>query len=78
MDPQTTWDQLLAAFAEGDWDAVEEHANALQDWLHRGGFPPIVGPRDLGPDWSRALALAGCAFALETVQCQWSIPQAPA
>jgi hypothetical protein len=75
MDPQATWDQLLAAFADGDWDAIEEHATALKSWLDRGGFPPTVTTLDLGPEWHRALAIAGCNFALETIQSKWSIPQ---
>ena len=42
MDPQAAWDQLLAAYADGDWDAIEERATALMGWLDRGGFPPKV------------------------------------
>ena len=26
MDPQATWEQLLAAYAAGDWDLIEERA----------------------------------------------------
>lgn len=74
MDPQKTWDQLLAAYAAGDWDTIEERATNLIAWLDRGGFPPKVVNRDgLGPDWDRALARAGCLFALDLVQCAWSI-----
>ena len=40
MDPQANWDQLLEAYAEGDWKRVEELAEALLNWLDRNGFPP--------------------------------------
>ena len=64
MDPQATWDQLLCAFREGDWDVIEERATDLIEWLDRGGFPPkdLAHP-GLGPDWDRALARAGCELA---------------
>src|SRR3989442_1598497 len=50
MDPQATWDQLLCAYAEGDWDAIEERATELLEWLDRGGFPPKVLSKDVGAD----------------------------
>ena len=75
MDPQATWDQLLCAFGTGDWDAIEECATELIEWLDRGGFPPQILRQDLGPDWNRALARAGCLFALETVQGEWRVRQ---
>ncbi len=57
MDPQATWDQLLAAYAAGDWDAIEEHANALSASLSSGGRPPRILQRDdLGQEWDRTLA----------------------
>jgi len=46
MDPQATWDQLLAAYAAGDWDVIEERATDLIAWLDRGGFP-IAGRESL-------------------------------
>ncbi len=74
MNPQTTWDQLLSAYAEGDWDAIEERATELIEWLDRGGAPPkVVNRPGLGPEWNEALARAGCLFALESVQSQWCI-----
>lgn len=73
MDPQAAWDQLLAAFAEGDWDMIDESATNLIEWLDRDGFPPtVLSIPDLGPDFNRALARAGCAFALECLQRTWS------
>jgi len=72
MDPQTTWEQLLCAYAEGDWDVIEERATDLIAWLDHGGFPPkIVNRIGLDPDWDLALARAGCQFALESVRGTW-------
>ena len=74
MDPQAAWDQLLAAYAAGDWDLIEERATELLEWLDRDGFPPkVLGRAELDPDWDRALARAGCRFALETMQSVWSV-----
>ena len=74
MDPQATWDQMLAAYAAGDWDLIEERATDLIGWLDRGGFPPKVLNRpELGPDWDRVLARACCLLALETVQAEWRV-----
>lgn len=74
MNPQATWDQLLSAYAEGGWDRIEERATELIEWLDRGGHPPKVTTcPGVGPDFNRALARAGCLFALEAVQGEWSI-----
>jgi hypothetical protein len=73
MDPQATWDQLLTALAEGDWDVIEKRATDLIEWLDRGGFPPKVCDADPGPDFHRVLARSGCLFALEAVHGKWSI-----
>lgn len=74
MDPQVTWEQLLAAYAEGDWDAVEQRANDLIAWLDRDGFPPsIIKQPGLDPDWNRALARAGCAHALSVLHDHWHL-----
>jgi hypothetical protein len=64
MDPQPTWDDLLAAYADGDWEGVDELAEALSNWLDRGGFPPrATTGSDLGQDWDVAIARAACQFA---------------
>ncbi|MFO0967864.1 MAG: hypothetical protein U0793_20060 [Gemmataceae bacterium] len=78
MDPQAAWDQLLCAYAEGDWDVIEQRATDLLAWLDNGGFPPQVLRQNLGPHWNRALARAGCLIALEIIRSEWSIPQQPA
>ena len=74
MDPQTTWEELLSAYAEGDYDRIEELALALSDWLKKGGFPPtVLGHPSLGQDFERALAQAGHDFALEVVTNSWAL-----
>ena len=43
MDPEAKWDQLLTAYAEGDWGQIEETANALLRWLdHLVLVPALV------------------------------------
>jgi hypothetical protein len=74
MDPQACWDQLLAAYAAGDWEQIEERATDLLAWLDRGGFPPaIIRQPEIGSDWNVALARAGCFHALEVVRAEWSV-----
>ncbi len=74
MDPQAAWDQLLCAYSAGDWDAIEKRATDLLEWLDRGGFPPqVIRSPDLGPDFNRALARAGCALALEMLFTHWGV-----
>lgn len=77
MDPQAAWDQLLCAYAEGDWDTIEERATDLLAWLDRDEFPPLVLPVNLGPHWNRALARAGCLVALEICQGEVRIHPEP-
>jgi len=68
MDPQASWDQLLEAYAEGDWDRVQDLAEGLLHWLRRGGFPPqATTGSDLGQDWDREITLSACRFALAKV-----------
>ena len=75
MDPQAAWDQLLAAYAAGDWDILEDRATDLIAWLDRGGFPPKILDRDDLPDWNRALAYEGCRLALDVGHHRWSIAE---
>src|SRR5262249_219354 len=61
MDPQAAWDRLLAAYAAGDWDQIEELATDLLAWLNRDGFPPtVIRQSDLDADWrGRSSGLVG-------------------
>jgi hypothetical protein len=73
MDPQILWAQLLSAYAEGDYDVMEERATELMEHLDGGGFPPQAIDRpDFDPDFQGALVRAGCRFTLDIVQSQWS------
>lgn len=55
MDPQAAWDQMLAAYAAGEYESAEEFAQSLRDWLGRGGFPPaVLGNPQLGPEFDGA------------------------
>ena len=64
MDPQAAWEQLLDAYADQDWDLVEELADGLIHWVERGGFPPrATTGSDLGQLWDKAIAVAACRFA---------------
>lgn len=64
MDPQTAWDELLAAYDDLDWPVVEERATALLQWLDRGGFPPrLAGVHAAGRDWSRMVVQFACKLA---------------
>ena len=40
MDPNVTFDQMIAALDAGDGETAREYAGYLNDWLQRGGFPP--------------------------------------
>lgn len=62
MDPNATWENLLEALTEGDWHEAFESAEALLDWLDRGGFPPEPARKWLGD--SDAIRVA-CRFARE-------------
>lgn len=69
MDPQVVWEQLLDAYTDHDWDAVDEYAAALLEWLEKGGFPPqTVHDRELRPPANRLIALATCRMAAEEAQ----------
>ena len=75
MNPQVTWEQLLAAYAAGDWDIIEERATALLAWLDRDGIPPaIIKHPSIGSEWNTVLARTACLLALDSVQSRWSIP----
>jgi hypothetical protein len=68
MDPQATFDQLLAACAAGDWEEAKDHARNLLAWLKHGGFPPrILTHPHLGSGWDAALAQAACQYALALI-----------
>ena len=66
MDPQATWNQLQAAYRSADWEIASELAQALLDWLERGGFPPTIqGAEPHDHAQQRALAIRFCRSTLQ-------------
>jgi hypothetical protein len=64
MDPDIALSDMLDALARCDWDQVSQSAKNLLRWLNRGGFPPVtLGPKNLGDDWHRMIALLACRVA---------------
>ena len=69
MDPQTAWNDLLAAYAAEQWDEVLDLAEGLLHWIDRGGFPPrAVTGSEMGKEWDREITLAGCRLAITKAQ----------
>jgi len=66
MDPQTTWGEMLDAVTAGDVDAASEAAEALMNWLTRGGIPPQPLTRVLTDDWDRMICQFVCGKVLVT------------
>ena len=64
MDPTTTWNQMLTAFGEEDWETALELADAMLAWFRAGGFPPIV---------SVGSSVGDCVIVIEDVQARRSI-----
>ena len=65
MDSQVTWDGMIAALQECDYERLDDLAGSLIRWLQSGGFPPDTGGGDaLSTDWHRNLAMAGACYAL--------------
>jgi hypothetical protein len=52
------------ALKDEDWDLAIELAEALLTWLKGGGFPPVIGDKDLPYGWHRKLAEAGATFVI--------------
>jgi len=68
MDPQATFEELLDAVSDRDWDRMDELSEALLRWMETGGFPPrIVGLATLGCNWHRAIATFICHLAKSRV-----------
>jgi hypothetical protein len=64
MDPHATWRDMQNALKDEDWDLAIELAEALLAWLKGGGFPPVIGDKDLPYGWHRQLAEAGTRFVI--------------
>ncbi len=65
MDPQTTWNDLLDAWEQGDRETAAEAAEALVDWLKRQGFSPQTQPRRTFEEaFNRVIAEAVCRYVI--------------
>jgi hypothetical protein len=75
MDPQATWDSLLDAWCQGEWQDVCELADAMLSWLDKDGFPPETRhPQRMGSDWNRVVVRAACEFVQQRAK---SVLQSP-
>ena len=46
MDVDAAYDAMIAAIKIDDWNSAKEYAEAIHDWVARGGFKP-TGDRDV-------------------------------
>ena len=60
MDPQAAWNEMLEAVATNDFHEAELRAEALLDWLSRGGFAPQTVSRVLPAEWDRLICRYLC------------------
>ncbi len=60
MDPQAAWNELLEAIAVEDLFAAELRAEALIEWLDKGGFAPQACQRLLPNEWDRRICRYVC------------------
>lgn len=68
MDPQQTWNDLLVALKQKQWETAKELADALHDWICERGFPPTtVGDKSLGPEWHRTIVAFVCLHVANKV-----------
>lgn len=64
MDPQETFEAMLAALRNREWELVEDTSDALRTWMNRGGFPPeTLGADSLGAEWHGTIAAFVCDLA---------------
>jgi len=67
MDPQAAWNELLDAVDRRQWDLARDRAEALLDWMRKGGVPPQTAAITMRPQWNRSMAEFGCYLALQFV-----------
>lgn len=68
MDPQAAWNEMLDALVQRDWDQAFERAEALLEWMRKGGFPPQTAAVTMRIQWNRTMAEFGCLMALQLVK----------
>ena len=61
MDPHQTWSDMQDALQRKQWDDARELADALYEWIRKGGFPPVtIGDESLGKNWHKTIASFTC------------------
>lgn len=45
MDPQAAWEAMIQSLIDNDVSSASDFADALTEWLARGGFPPTALPQ---------------------------------
>jgi hypothetical protein len=68
MDPQAAWNEMLEAVHQRDWEAAELRAEALLEWMRKGGVPPQTAAFPMRPQWNRTMAEFGCLMAQQFVK----------
>ena len=67
FDPKETWEELLTAIGNREWQMVKELAIALRSHIEGGGDPPQIFASDVAlPDqFVRGSVLHECEYALQ-------------
>lgn len=79
MDPETAWKEMMEAAAARDWPQAEEFAQALLEWLAKGGFPPRTSPHEgLTREWHVEIAKAVCRSAIKQARARSLVEQGAA
>jgi hypothetical protein len=68
MDPQASWNEMLGAIVQKDWEQAFERAESLLEWMRKGGVPPQTATITMRPQWNRATAQFGCLTTLQLVK----------
>ena len=64
MDPESAWNEMLAAFAENNFADAESSAESLLNWIERGGFAPRTVSIAIPDEWNRAICGYVCREVL--------------
>ncbi len=68
MDPQAAWNEMLEAIDQRDWEQAAEPAEALLEWMRKGGVPPQTSGVTMRHQWNQATAEFGCLMTLHLVK----------